>query len=101
MNILEQLLKKRWKFSRNIPFVLKLMGISYIFLLISYGEIFAQETRTISGTVLSKNDNSPIPGANINIKGTTSGSITDVDGNFSIEASPEDILQISFCGEAV
>jgi hypothetical protein len=39
---------------------------------------------TISGKILSSEDNLPIPGANIQIKGTSNGAITNPDGNFSI-----------------
>lgn len=40
----------------------------------------------------------PIPGANISVKGTTIGTITDMDGNFSIDVNPNQILTISFIG---
>ena len=40
----------------------------------------------------------PLPGANIVIKGTSKGTISDFDGNFTIEAKPDDILQISYLG---
>ncbi len=55
-------------------------------------------TRTITGTIVSAEDNEPIPGANIVIKGTQKGTTSDLNGNFSIEASEEDLLQISFVG---
>ncbi len=54
--------------------------------------------RTITGTIISADDNLPIPGANIVVKGTQKGTITDSEGRYSIEASDEDILQISFVG---
>ncbi len=40
----------------------------------------------------------PIPGANVIVKGTNKGVVTDFDGGFSIEASSTDVLQISFIG---
>ncbi len=44
---------------------------------------FSQE-RNVSGKVTSLEDNSAIPGVNILIKGTTNGTVTDVDGNYKI-----------------
>ncbi|WP_430974098.1 SusC/RagA family TonB-linked outer membrane protein [Sunxiuqinia rutila] len=52
----------------------------------------------IQGTV-TEEGGSPIPGANVVQKGTTNGTITDLDGNFTLEVnSPEAILQLSFIG---
>ena len=42
--------------------------------------------------------NQPLPGANIIIKGTSTGAQTDFDGNFSIEATSGDVLIISYLG---
>ncbi|MEN3323540.1 TonB-dependent receptor [Mariniflexile soesokkakense] len=41
----------------------------------------------ISGTITEAGTNTPLPGANIIIKGTTTGAISDFDGKFSIEAA--------------
>ncbi|MFT4802198.1 MAG: hypothetical protein ACI93N_001975, partial [Flavobacteriaceae bacterium] len=43
---------------------------------------FAQET--ITGTVTQAGTNEPLSGANVLVKGTTTGTITDFDGNFSL-----------------
>lgn len=40
----------------------------------------------------------PIIGANVMVKGTTNGTITDLDGNFSLEVSEGDLLEISYIG---
>ena len=58
---------------------------------------FAQE-REIKGTVTSKTDGSPIPGASVLVKGTTNGTQTDFDGNYSLTASVGDILSFSYVG---
>ena len=50
-----------------------------------------------SGTV-TDNDGNPLPGASVIIKGTTKGSITDFDGNFTIEAFVNNTLVFSYTG---
>ena len=52
----------------------------------------------ITGTVTDAENNEVIAGANIVIKGTTKGTITDLDGNYSLEVSEDAILVISFIG---
>ncbi len=53
--------------------------------------------RTVSGKV-TDDDGEGIPGATVQIKGTTTGVVTDVDGNYSISVSNDDVLLISFIG---
>jgi len=62
-----------------------------LFLFVSIG--VAQST----GYVIDDNNN-PLPGASVVIKGTTTGSTTDFDGKFSINAGPNDILVVSYVG---
>ena len=50
--------------------------------------VFAQ-TRTVTGTVVD-NYGEPVLGANVIVAGTTNGSVTDIDGNFSITDVPAD-----------
>jgi TonB-dependent SusC/RagA subfamily outer membrane receptor len=53
----------------------------------------------ISGKVTSGEDSSPLPGVNVLIKGTANGSITDVNGEYKINASSSsDVLVFSFVG---
>jgi TonB-linked SusC/RagA family outer membrane protein len=59
---------------------------------------FAQQ-RTISGTVLSE-DNTPVVGATVLLKGTTTGTQTDPKGKFTISASANDVLVVSAIGFA-
>lgn len=67
-------------------------------LLCMYVTSYAQE-RTVSGKVTSKDDGSPVPGVNVIVKGTTSGTATDANGNYSISVSGNDaILQFTFIG---
>ena len=53
---------------------------------------------TIKGTVTAFEDDSSIPGVNIIVQGSTQGTISDFNGNFSITASVGDILLISSMG---
>lgn len=55
------------------------------------------QTKTITGTVLDENE-MPIPGATIVVKGTSRGTMTDFDGKFQIEAEEGEVLSISFIG---
>ncbi|WP_339648832.1 SusC/RagA family TonB-linked outer membrane protein [uncultured Salegentibacter sp.] len=60
---------------------------------------FAQET--VSGVVSESATGLPIPGANVIVKGTTNGAVTDFDGNYTIQnVSEDDILVFSFLGFA-
>ncbi|WP_338394836.1 TonB-dependent receptor [Fulvitalea axinellae] len=56
-----------------------------------------QEKTTLSGTVKNAQGDG-IPGVNIMIKGTTQGTVTDVNGNFTLKTNTDDILVISFVG---
>lgn len=47
---------------------------------------------------MAGSDNLPLPGVNIIIKGTSKGAVTNMDGQYSIEASNEDVLVFSFLG---
>ena len=56
-----------------------------------------QQAKTVTGAVTDVSGE-PIIGANIRIKGTTTGTITDIDGNFSIEAEPQSVIEVSYIG---
>ena len=73
----------------------KFNGILTLFLALIVQISFAQE-RTISGTV--SDESGPLPGVTILKKGTTQGTETDFDGNYSIQAKTGDILVFSFVG---
>lgn len=64
-------------------------------------QLFAQSTESISLKVVGivkTVEGEPIIGANVTIKGQTTGTITDIDGNFSIDALIGNILKVSFIG---
>lgn len=70
-------------------------------LFISVGLATAQ-TQTVTGTVISEEDGQPVVGASVLVKGTTVGTITDIDGNFTLSNVPSSAktLQVSYIGMA-
>ncbi|MBO4660308.1 MAG: SusC/RagA family TonB-linked outer membrane protein [Prevotella sp.] len=65
--------------------------------MLSIGMALAQTT--VSGTVISAEDNEPVIGASVMIKGTTTGTVTDIDGRYTIsspQSNPQ--LVISYVG---
>lgn len=68
-------------------------------LLISIGFLNAQVSQ-VKGTVVSEEDGLPVVGASVLVKGTTVGTVTDIDGNFTISGVPEDgkVIVVSFIG---
>ncbi|MDY4757393.1 MAG: TonB-dependent receptor [Parabacteroides sp.] len=57
----------------------------------------AQQQRTVKG-VVTDTKGEPLLGVNVIVKGTTNGTITDLDGNFSLEVEPNAILEVSYIG---
>ena len=64
-------------------------------LLLSLG---ASAQVTITGKVTGSDDNLPVIGATIKMKGQPQGTMTDASGSFAIKANPTDVLVISFLG---
>ncbi|MCW3785774.1 SusC/RagA family TonB-linked outer membrane protein [Plebeiibacterium sediminum] len=58
----------------------------------------AQDQWSVSGNVKGEEDNEPIIGANVFVKGTTIGTVTDMDGNFTLKVEPNSIVVISMIG---
>lgn len=75
----------------------RILSLLFFFMAFISVQVYAQDIK-ISGTVISGSDNYPIIGANILVKGTTIGTITDVDGNFSFEAPKGSTLVVSYIG---
>lgn len=57
-------------------------------LLAGIGLAIAQTPKTISGVVISEEDNQPVVGASILVKGTSIGTTTNMDGKFTIGNAP-------------
>ena len=68
-----------------------------VLLFLQFSQTALAQEQTITGTVLSE-DNTPIDGASVLIKGKTSGTQTRTGGKFTITASPGDVLTISAVG---
>ena len=75
----------------------KFNGILTLLLAFVVHVSFAQE-KTISGTVTDQ-DGLPLPGVNIVVEGTTNGTQTDFDGNYSISASEGQSLLFTYIGQ--
>src|SRR5690554_5978567 len=74
-----------------------LLALSFV-MVFGLSALVAQ-TRTITGTVTGSDDGQPIPGASVFVKGTTMGTITQIDGDYTINV-PQDaeVLVFSFVG---
>jgi len=70
-----------------------------LFVFFSFCIATTQAQKTVTGTVLSSEDNTPLPGASVVEKGTTNGTSTDFDGKFSLNvATDAATLVVSFIG---
>lgn len=58
----------------------------------------AQNTSRVTGTITSDEDGGSLPGVTVLVKGTTNGTITDIDGNYAIQVAEDATLIISFVG---
>ena len=63
------------------------------------------QTQKITGVVISEEDGQPVVGASVLVKGTTQGTITDVDGNFNLakllqksEMRKDIVIELSYKG---
>lgn len=77
-------------------FIMKYKIITMLLLVCVTTLSFAQET--VQGIVKSIDNDEPLPGVTILLKGTDNGVVTDFDGNFSIEAPLDGVLRISYIG---
>lgn len=71
-----------------------LLGMLFFYLALPAGA----QTAAVRGQVTSSEDGSPIPGVNIVVKGTTTGTTSGTDGTYSINAGSNDVLVFSFIG---
>ena len=67
-------------------------------LLLTSVSAFAQ-TKTVTGTITDAT-NEPLIGVSVVVQGTSAGTVTNMDGNYSISVTPEDVLVFSYVGMA-
>ena len=78
------------------------LGRFVVILMCLFASVSAMaQARQVTGQILSSEDNQPLPGASIVIKGTATGTVTDLDGKFALSV-PDDntILMLSYVGFA-
>jgi TonB-linked SusC/RagA family outer membrane protein len=73
------------------------LGLLFAFLAVA---LLMHAQRTLTGRIVSGEDQKPVPGATVKVKGSSKVTLTDADGKFSITASDNDVLQISSIGFA-
>lgn len=72
------------------------MIFSSVLLALSF--VTMAQDRTVTGKVTSAEDGSTLPGVNVIVKGTTSGTVTDADGRYTISVPQGGVLVLSFIG---
>lgn len=73
--------------------------LAMLFTIMWSGSMLFGQTRTVTGQVIDQATGEPVIGANVLVKGTTTGTITDLDGNFSISGvTDKSVLHVSFVG---
>lgn len=77
--------------------MMKKLLISALVLFLVGNNTIAQ-TQTVTGTVISAEDDLPLPGVNVRIKGTTTGTVTDLDGRYTIQGDANQVLVFSYIG---
>jgi TonB-linked SusC/RagA family outer membrane protein len=77
---------------------LKSISLLLLVLILLGGQnVFAQESLSLTGKIVDA-DRTAIPGVNISVKGTSQGTVSDLDGNFSIAVKNGDFLIFSYVG---
>ena len=78
---------------------MKKLTLLLAFLLFAGMQVILAQTRDVTGTVSSSDDGATIPGASVVVKGTTVGTITDMEGRFTLKAPVgAKSLVVSFVG---
>ncbi|SFD27659.1 SusC/RagA family TonB-linked outer membrane protein [Algibacter pectinivorans] len=69
---------------------------TFMYLILAWSSMAMLNAQTVTGTVSA--DGQPLPGATVLLKGTSKGTSTDFDGNFTINADAQSTLVISYVG---
>ena len=82
--------------SKNISgYTKRVIGLFVMF--VCFASVSATAQQTVSGKITSDNGESLI-GVTVLVQGTTIGTVTDIDGNFSLDTPPNSVLEISYIG---
>ena len=85
-------------FCNNQRWKPKMMGFLISLIFFSGVAVFGQNTQTVRGKVVDESNES-LPGVNVILKNSTTGTVTDIDGNFSLTIpAGAQTLEISFVG---
>lgn len=82
---------------RHQSMKLKWMCLLFLSLLLSPPLLWGQN-HSIKGQIVDAKSNEPLIGVNITVEGTSNGIISDVDGHFTLTATPDAVLKISYIG---
>lgn len=84
---------------KNLPFQIQPFILLLAVLIISLPiGVLAQNLQSISGTIKNQVDNSPLPGVSVKVKGQTTGTSSNTEGRYRVEAKTGDILVFSSVG---
>jgi TonB-dependent starch-binding outer membrane protein SusC len=72
-------------------------ALTMVFVIVCTLQTFAQDV-TVSGRVTDTADNTPLPGVNVTVKGTTNGTVTDPNGSYSISVPGNSTIVFSYIG---
>ena len=56
------------------------------------------QVHTVSGLVKDKEMGEPLVGVSVSVKGTKNATMTDLNGNYTIQTSPKDVLEFKYVG---
>jgi len=85
--------RQRMPLARRILYVVLILHISIFSGFGAFGKPASQE-RTITGTVTASDETGGLPGVNVIVKGTAQGTVTDLDGNYSLFVSQDDVILV-------
>lgn len=76
----------------------KNLNVLILFLSLLFGNFAMAQQTVFSGKVTDSSSGEGLPGVTVVVKGTTNGTISDVDGNFALKVNNGDVVQFSFVG---
>ncbi len=90
-------MKKKWLSKSIFIGSKKIKSMFFASFILCIGAFSSLNAQTVSGTLVGA-EGEPLIGVNVLVKDTNRGTITDIDGNYSIQASPGETLEFSYIG---